>query len=70
LFIDSRFIDNESQTEIRIINMESKTVYTQNIYQSENPVSIHFENCISGIYIISLYVNNECVCSKEITIKK
>ncbi len=62
--------EGETGGEIRLTASDGKVMNSYQVTGEKGEIRINCNTCISGNYILSLYVNGELRCSKAVSIKK
>ena len=71
IFVVKYLLDKEFETaEIKFTSSDGKDVESFKLTDLTGEVKINCNKCITGNYILTLYVNGEFLCSHEIHINK
>jgi hypothetical protein len=70
MIIKYDLMDEEGEAEISLTAHDGKSVNTYLLNERKGEVVINCNTCVTGNYILTLYVDGSVECSKNINIKK
>jgi hypothetical protein len=70
MFVKYDLDDQEGIAEIRLTASDGKIMNTYNLSNTKGEIQVNCNSCITGNYILTLYINGEKQCSKELNINK
>ncbi len=56
--------------EIKLISSDGKDVESYKLTDSAGEIKINCKSCITGSYLLTLYMNGDILCSRQIHINK